>query len=532
MCKCEKNNCGCSKKTVEYKICNECSPQPACDCPIRDLSTNCSIYTGDDLSCSGIKKGTVLTDLITQLDEYICTAISQISTNLNLINIGSGAEIYKGVDNLGRRTLRTITSTNSSITIVEGTDTIDISVPAVTFDQDNFVRQILIDEADLPSFPYLVSDIIDYILALPSADRTIDETTSKVNVITYTPSEGGIFVYRIYEIQNIGKGVITTLTPDNLLLLRPDSQGFQDVLNVNSNLTGANTVNINQTFRINSGSGGNVNGLFIFDPAFSSPTIPIIQLGKAMGNSSTDVSLNFFPTRTVFIDALNLKGLEYAGDYESNFTARSLITRKFLEDAIAAIPGADPTVINAGTNISVSGAGTSLNPYIISNTQTIDGSETKLSAGTNISITGAGTTLSPYVITNNFTVDGSETKINSGITTTVTGTGTTGSPYIIETKNLQKSISADYTLTSADNNYSIKVNNGGTPVTITVPTGLPENFFAGITQKGTADVTIAQGSGVTISNPIGFKIKGQGYCVGIEQIGATDFYDLLADTKV
>lgn len=96
--------------------------------------------------------------------------------------------------------------------------------------------------------------------------------------------------------------------------------------------------------------------------------------------------------------------------------------------------------------------------------------------------------------------------------------------------NLQKIITGNYTLLSSDNNYSIKVNNGATPVTITVPTGLPENFFVGITQKGTADITFL-GSGTTITNPIGLKIKGQGYCVGLEQIGTTNAYDLLADTK-
>lgn len=96
--------------------------------------------------------------------------------------------------------------------------------------------------------------------------------------------------------------------------------------------------------------------------------------------------------------------------------------------------------------------------------------------------------------------------------------------------NLQKIITENYTLLPQDNNYSIKVNNGITPVTITVPVGLPENFFVGITQKGTGDVTFV-GSGTTITNPIGLKIKGQGYCVGLEQIGTTNSFDLLADTK-
>jgi len=156
---------------------------------------------------------------------------------------------------------------------------------------------------------------------------------------------------------------------------------------------------------------------------------------------------------------------------------------------------------------------------------TVDGSETKITAGTNISVIGSGTSGTPYVI--NATL----AQLTSGTTTTVTGTGAVGTPYQVETKNLQKVISADYTLVAGDNNYSIKVNNGTTPITITVPTGLPENFFVGITQKSTADITISGAGGVTVTNPTGFKIKGQGYYVGIEQIGTSNSFDLLGNTK-
>jgi hypothetical protein len=53
---------------------------------------------------------------------------------------------------------------------------------------DNIVRTIFINEADLP-FAYTVSDVINYILALPENERTIESTTSKVNIlIDYPPS--------------------------------------------------------------------------------------------------------------------------------------------------------------------------------------------------------------------------------------------------------------------------------------------------------------------------------------------------------
>lgn len=189
MCdKCNKNNCGCNEKKFEYKVCNKCAPQTPCDCPVKDLSTNCSIYTGDDLSCSGIKKNTILTDVITQLDAYICTAINQLNASLNLVNIGTGAKIYKGLDNLGRREIRTVESTDSSLTITETDNTINLSVNFPSgVDQNNFVRQILINENDLPP-NYDESDIALYILSTPSSERTISETDSKFNIIIFQAS--------------------------------------------------------------------------------------------------------------------------------------------------------------------------------------------------------------------------------------------------------------------------------------------------------------------------------------------------------
>jgi len=269
----------------------------------------------------------------------------------------------------------------------------------------------------------------------------------------------------IYEIQNKGKGVITTLVPNDLLLITDTDtgiQGLQDVIDVNQNLPFANLINVAQSLSFDTPVGGELG----INNVSSTVDTPFAYIGKQRGNVLTDVSLIFTTNKALFRDFQNNRGLEYDGDYEANFLPRSLITKQYLLAQIAAIPPPD----------------------------------------------------------------GSETKLISGTTTVASGNGTIATPYKLETVNLQKPITADYLLTAADNNYSIKVNNGSTPVTITVPTGLPENFFIGITQKGTADVTIV-GSSTTINNPIGFKIKGQGFCVGLEQIGTTNIFDLLADTK-
>lgn len=228
--------------------------------------------------------------------------------------------------------------------------------------------------------------------------------------------------------------------------------------------------------------------------------------------------------------------------------------------AAGVIPDGSETKIIAGTNVSITGTGTTPNQYVINSTY-VD-TNTTYSAGTALSLVGTTfnntapdqtvtlTQAGATTITGaypNFTIsstdtntiaDGSETKINSGITTTSTGTGTTGSPYTIEVETLQKVITypadftgTNYTLTNADNNYEIIINNGATACTITVPAGLISKIGVGFTQKGTADVSYTA-SGTTINNPIGLKIKGQYYQTFLSQELATNNFFLGGNTKI
>jgi hypothetical protein len=122
---------------------------------------------------------------------------------------------------------------------------------------------------------------------------------------------------------------------------------------------------------------------------------------------------------------------------------------------------------------------------------------------------------------------------NALITSESTGKAVVTREYL-ESKiptNLQKIITASYVLTSADNNYTIIINNGTTPINITIPTGLLVNIFVGFIQKGTADVTFVA-SGTTIYNPTGLKSKGQYYNTSIDQEGTTNTFYLLGNTKV
>lgn len=110
--------------------CTKCNQDPCeqMDCSCRVIiSTDCSIYSGDDLECSGIVSGTPLTEVLQQLDAFICTKFNQLLSYFNISNVGTGVNIYKGVNGVGTKLLRRIRSTDSII-VTENTD--DIS-PAV-----------------------------------------------------------------------------------------------------------------------------------------------------------------------------------------------------------------------------------------------------------------------------------------------------------------------------------------------------------------------------------------------------------------
>lgn len=126
------------------------------------------------------------------------------------------------------------------------------------------------------------------------------------------------------------------------------------------------------------------------------------------------------------------------------------------------------------------------------------------------------------------------TKVANGITTVVSGTGSDSNPYKIENLNLQKEITNNntnnYTLTDADDHYTIFVNNSSA-ITITVPLGLKSNFYCGFIHEGTTDVIFIAESGVTLTNPIGLKSKGKGLPTFIEKKLALEIYYLLGNTK-
>lgn len=115
-------------KCNEVDPCNTCEENESCDCVQKDQSTDCSVYTGDDLECSGIEQDTILTTVIQNLDAHICNKFEEAIQYLTLTNIGEGAEVFEGINGIGNKQLRSVLSGNLNLVdVVENTETIDIT---------------------------------------------------------------------------------------------------------------------------------------------------------------------------------------------------------------------------------------------------------------------------------------------------------------------------------------------------------------------------------------------------------------------
>ena len=424
---CSQNNC--TDCTQETNICNQCQPEQVCDCAVKDLSTDCSIYNQDDIECDSIvvvAKNTILSDALANIVSWSCTKFSGIEKFFRIINTGTGAEIYSGTNLLGEKKLRKLKSADGSVAITQGTDDIDFSVTSSDGSETKIVNGTNTTVVGTGTTP----------------------TPYQINAINST-----------YSNSNLGMG----------------AQVYKD-----STVVGSNTQ-------------------FNF---------------RKLKSSDSSVTI--------------LEGIN-----EIDITV-----------VTGSIPDGSETKVTAGTNTSVTGTGTIATPYVINSTDT----NTTYSAGTAMSL--VGTTFNntapdqTVVLTQggattitgtypNFTITSTDTN-----TTYTAGAGLALTGTVFSVDNLQKIITyptdftgTNYTLTNADNNYEIIVDNGTTNVTVTVPTGLTSKIGVGFTQKGIGDVTYVA-SGTTINNPIGLKIKGQYYQTYLSQELATNLFYLGGNTKI
>lgn len=407
---------------------------------------------------------------------------------------------------------------------------------------------------------------------------------------TYSPVDGINYSGKSFNFFEIASSNITP----------PDGSETKLVQGSNITITGIGTIvnpyiissnsEISETY-INEGNNINITGSgIISDPYIINSNLDDLGITKTINNE-------------VIASGQSLSIIN------NEITGKVLTTKEYVQSIIPSTPDGSETKLNSGSNITITGSGTILNPYIINSIN--DAGSVYINPGDNVEIIGNGTVENPYVITSigtnttysagtgvsligttfnntapdqvvsltqggattitgtypNFTIsstgataDGSETKLTASTNITITGLGTIASPYVISSvdtnttylagaglvlsgttfniENLQKVITypadfsgTNYTLTNADNNYEIIIDNGATAVTITVPSGLTSKIGVGFTQKGSGDVTYIT-SGTTINNPTGLKIKGQFHQTYLSQELSTNNYFLGGSTKI
>ena len=198
---------------------------------------------------------------------------------------------------------------------------------------------------------------------------------------------------------------------------------------------------------------------------------------------------------TVNLDALNNAGTD---NQNLNLTATNVLEIERgntvdLNPILLAAADGDETIINPGTNITISGDGTAATPYIINAADGVvaDGSETEIIEGANITITGNGTNATPYVINaaDGVVADGSETQINQGANIIITGNGTTATPYIITAEDAV----GDGSETQINQGANITITGNGTNATPYII-----NADIGAVADG-SETKIIEGTNITIT---------------------------------
>lgn len=131
----------CNCPETNQNPCVQVTPcvEPNCTCKLF-LDSKCLTNISVDTPCVDIPKGLPFNEWMPLAFTRLCTKIGEVASNLVLKNIGNGAKIFKQVNILGEKELRTIVSSDNSVNIEENSDNIDIKTilsPIEKIDQGN-----------------------------------------------------------------------------------------------------------------------------------------------------------------------------------------------------------------------------------------------------------------------------------------------------------------------------------------------------------------------------------------------------------
>ena len=226
----------CQECNKPKKICQDTEPTP-CECPVQ-VSTDCILYQADESTCSGIPSGVTLTEYLQQLDTFICNALEEINTGINLINVGTGLGLYKGIDVLGRREIKSLKTDSDILTLTANTNDI-------TFGIDEEALDTFIEENQKT---YSVANV--GIGANAYKDSTIVGDNTQFNFRSLTSTGGSITITQ--ELDSINLEV--DVEPKTICLESKDNSVYIEY-NEQTNCT-----NLEAKFYIDAGQSIDING--------------------------------------------------------------------------------------------------------------------------------------------------------------------------------------------------------------------------------------------------------------------------------
>lgn len=161
----------------------------------------------------------------------------------------------------------------------------------------------------------------------------------------------------IYELTDVGKGIIPVLEAQNLTLIYtdiyiPDTPSWQQTLERGSSLYGSVVIesyqsNFKHYATVNESYNSNYNrGFYIING--SDETVfnnkDLVGIGTETYNEVLNKGIFFSKVKSRIVDNYTQKGLENEGDYEANFTSRSLVTKQYVDNRT--VNSTSPTALN------------------------------------------------------------------------------------------------------------------------------------------------------------------------------------------
>ena len=212
-------NCNKTTTTTQNHICKPaCPPQEDCTCPVQIKSSCVTVYDGNDLECSGIQSGLPLNQTIELLDNYICEAIDEINSSINLINVGTGEDIYAGIDGIGRRKIKRVNTDSNILTITPNTDDITFGIDEGALDTFIEANQKTYSVANVGTDPLRVNVY---------RDSTVVGDNTQFNFRTVVQENQGMgesFLRDIQQTTDELKVRVKTLVSDNLTITATDEE--------------------------------------------------------------------------------------------------------------------------------------------------------------------------------------------------------------------------------------------------------------------------------------------------------------------